>query len=142
VPARLDLSLRTVRYHLATLEDEGALVTYRNGRRVFWYPAKLLSRADRELIAALRVRGERVLLQILLREGPSRFSSLERYSRLAPRSVSRHLRSLLAVGLVTVSADRSYEVAEPDRVARQLESFRMRFPDLMADAAREIFEGI
>ncbi|HYM40359.1 MAG TPA: hypothetical protein VEY12_09525 [Thermoplasmata archaeon] len=46
------------------------------------------------------------------------------------------------MGLVTVDADRIYAVTDPDRVARQLESFRVRFPDLMADAAREIFEGI
>lgn len=117
-------------------------MAYRNGRRVYWYPAKILSSADRELIAALRVRGERMLLQILLKEGPSRFSSLERDSRLAPRSLSRHLHSLLAVGLVTVDAERIYAVLDPNRVARQLESFRVRFPDLMADAAREIFDTI
>jgi len=141
VPARLDLSLRTVRYHLATLEDEGAVVTYRSGRRVYWYPAKLLSHADVELIAALRVRGEHTLLQILLNDGPSRFSSLEKHSRLAPRSLSRHLRSLMAVGIVTVDENRMYAVADPIRVARQLEGFRIRFPDLIADAAREIFDS-
>jgi hypothetical protein len=46
------------------------------------------------------------------------------------------------MGLIAVGADRRYCVVNPDRVARQLDIYRVRFPDLMADAARDIFDNI
>jgi DNA-binding transcriptional ArsR family regulator len=131
-----------VRHHLEALEEAGLLVPYRNGRLVCWFPARLVSREDRELISALRVSGQRAVLRALLRSGPARFSELEATSGLPPRSLSRGLRRLTEIGVVEVDDTRRYKVRDHDRVAHQLESIRLRFPDLMADAAREIFDNI
>ncbi len=137
----MDLSLGAVRYHLEALEEQGLVVSCRNGRRLHWYASSGLLAEDRVLISALRVRAQRLLLTALVHTGPSTFSNLERESNLAPRLVSRHLRLLTAAGLVTLDADRTYRLVNAERVARQLGALRLRFPDLLADAAREIFDG-
>lgn len=131
-----------MRHHIAALEETGLLVPYRNGRLVCWFPARLVSREDRELISALRVSGQRAVLRALLRAGPARFVDLEASSGLPPRSLSRSLHRLAEIGIVEVDADRRYRVREHERVAQHLESIRLRFPDLMADAAREIFDNV
>ena len=137
----MHLSLRTVRYHLSALEEQGLAVAYRNGRRVQWYAASGLSPEDRTLISALRVQGERALLRALVQTGPLRFSDLQRASELPPRSAIRNLRLMMDSALVFLGDDRRYRLVDADRVAKRLEGLRLRFPDLMADAAREIFDG-
>ena len=140
LPARLGLSLRSVRYHLTVLENQGLAIPYQNGRRVHWYPSSGIGPEDRILVSAIRVRSQQRLLKVLARRGPTRFSELERESGLSPRSVSRHLHLLIHAGLILAQRDRTYILADPDRVAEQIQTLRARFPDLLADAAREIFD--
>ena len=59
---------------------------------------------------------------------------------LPPATLSLYLPLLLRDGLADHDADRKYSLAEPGTVAARLARYRARFPDLLAESAREIFE--
>ena len=139
LPRRLGLSLRSVRYHLDAMERDGRLERHPAGGFVRWFPSGL-SRGECTLISALRVRGQRVLLGFLLRQGASRFSELLSSSRMSPAVLHGYLGRLGGEGIIQVSADRRYGLVDADAVRMQLSMFRVRFPDLLADAARDLFE--
>ena len=140
LPRRLDLSLRSVRYHLETLVEQRLVTAYRSGRYERWFAIGSLSSADRALISALRVGSQRRILSQLQAAGPMRFAALERATGLSAATMVHSLGRLSAEGLVELGADRRYRLRDPDAVAMRLATYRQRFPDLMADAAREIFD--
>jgi predicted transcriptional regulator len=142
IPRRAGLSLNAVRYHLVKLEQEGVVVAYRTGHFLRWFLCQDLSPGDLALISALRVRGQRRVLESLLAQGPCRFSSLEALTDLSPNSLAWYLRQLLREGLVALGDDSRYKLSDPHSVRLQLSTYRQRFPDLLADAAREIFGEI
>ncbi len=139
IPRRAGLSFNTVRYHLVKLEQEGTVVAYRTGHFLRWFPRQDLSVGDLALISALRVRGQRRILESLLSRGPCRFTVLESLTNLSPNSLTSYLRQLVREGLVAPSSNGHYELTDPRSVRWQLSTYRQRFPDLLADAAREIF---
>jgi predicted transcriptional regulator len=140
LPRRLDLSLNAVRYHLDVLEREDAVTAHRSGRFERWFLAQSFSREDRSIISALRVRGERAILEQLLRSGPSRFVALREHARASPASLVRYLNQLMADDLVFLDAERRYRLRDDEALRARLDVYRSRFPDLLADAAAEIFE--
>jgi DNA-binding MarR family transcriptional regulator len=139
LPRRLDLSLNAVRYHLDVLESEEAITSHRSGRFERWFPARSFTREDRAVISALRVPGERMILERLLRFGPSRFVDLDRHAA-ATGSLVRSLNRLTTDGLVVLDSNRRYALRDGSALRARLNVYRIRFPDLLADAAAEIFE--
>lgn len=113
---------------------------HRSGRFERWFPGGTLSAFDRTVISALRVRGERAILVHLLHRGPSRFSLLRTEARVSAPSLSRYLSRLTQQGLVVLTEGRLYSLADPSALEFRLSSYRARFPELLADAAREIFD--
>jgi len=140
LPRRLGLSLRSVRYHLETLVDQRLVTSHRSGRYERWFAVGSLSSDDRALISALRVGAQRRILSELQAAGPTRFAALERATALSAATMVNGLDRLSAEGLVELGGDRRYRLRDPDAVAMRLALYRQRFPDLMADAAREIFD--
>jgi predicted transcriptional regulator len=140
LPRRLDLSLRAVRYHLEILERDDAVTVHRSGRFERWFPGRAFSREDRAVISALRVRGERTVLQLLLTQGPLHFAELRVLTRSSPGSLIRYLEQLTADGLVFLDKARTYSLRDPEALRGRLGRFRLRFPDLLSDAAQEIFD--
>lgn len=133
------MSLNAVRYHLGRLQREGAVVAYRAGRFLRWFPARGISPGDLALISALRVEGQRRILESLLARGPRRFSALAALTHLSPNSLAWYLKQLIRDGLVVSAGGGTYALADPEAVRLRLSGYRQRFPDLLADAAREIF---
>lgn len=140
LPRRLGLSLRAVRYHLESLAEREEVVAYRAGRFQRWFPAVHLSAAERTLISALRISSHRAVLKSLLTRGPARFTELHDQTKISPGSLSQSLRQLIGNGLVTLDPEHQYRVSDPSAVRMQLSLIRRHFPDLLADAAREMFE--
>ena len=140
LPRRLGLSLRSVRYHLEALEEARLVVPHRSGRYERWFGVGTLSSQDRALISALRVGPQRTILSCLLREGPMRFGSLDHATALSSATLVQCLGRLSAEDLVELAEDRHYRLRDPAAVEMRLALYRQRFPDLMADAAREIFD--
>ena len=140
LPRRLGLSLRAVRYHLQLMEERKEVVAYRAGRFQRWFPAVHLSAAERTLISALRISGHRAVLKSLLTHGPARFTELHSRTKISPGSLSRSLRQLIENGLVTLDPEHEYRVFDSSAVRMQLSLIQRRFPDILADAAREMFE--
>ena len=139
---RLDVSLATVRYHLAEMERDGRVVAQRAGAFLRLFPSKGLSRDEYPLVSAIRVRGQRKVLAALLRLRSAQYSQLQAAAGLASASLSKSLQHLLDTGFVVQDENRRYRLADADTVRTQLAVFRSRFPDLLADAAREIFDEI
>jgi predicted transcriptional regulator len=142
LPRRLGLSLRSVRYHLEALEEERLVVPHRSGRYERWFRVGNLSSQDHALISALRVGSQRTILSHLLLEGPMRFGSLDKATALSSATLVQSLGRLSAEGLVELGDDRHYRLRDPGAVEMRLALYRLRFPDLMADAAREIFDDM
>jgi len=140
LPRLLGFSLRAVRYHLEAMGRDELVVTHRAGRFVRYFPCGAFSPGERDLIAAVRVRGQREVLRTLLAGGALRFSDLAANVPLSRVSLARGLRSLEAARIVQAGAGRRYALADPGAVAMRLALYRQRFPDLLADAAEEIFE--
>jgi predicted transcriptional regulator len=140
LPRRLDLSLNAVRYHLDVLAREDAVTAHRTGRFERWFPSRTFSPEDRTTISALRVRGERAILEQLLRLGPCRFVDLESRAGQSPATLTRYLNQLTMDDLVFLDAERRYRLRDAEALRHRLHAFQIRFPDLLADAATEIFE--
>lgn len=141
LPRRLGLSLRAVRYHLETMAKEDSVISHRSGRFERWFAAGTFSPEDRALISALRVSRQRTILACLLREGSMRFAALQKATTSPSATLVRDLQRLSAAGLVEVGSDRGYRLREPRATETRLALYRQRFPDLLADAAEEIFDG-
>ena len=140
LPRRLGISLRAVRYHLDTLGDEAVVTPHRSGRFERWFPARTFSADERALISALRVRGQRAILTCLLKEGPATVANIKKATRLAAPALHRDLDYLAADRLIEVGSERLYRLHDLDRTRMRLAMYRQRYPDLLADAAQEIFE--
>ena len=140
LPRRLGLSLRSVRYHLEVLEEDRLVVPHRSGRYERWFGVGNLSSQDHALISALRVDSQRTVLACLLRGGPMRFGSLDHRTASSSATLAQSLVRLSAEGLVELGDDRHYRLRDADAVEMRLTLYRQRFPDLIADAAREIFD--
>jgi predicted transcriptional regulator len=139
VHRRVGLSLRAVRYHLDVLGEEKRVTAYRSGRFERWFEAGTFSERERALISALRVRGQRAILACLLRRGPMGFVSLQTALVLSSATLARHLGRLMDSGLVEIGGDRRYQLEDIPATRMYLTDYRLRFPDLLADAAQEIF---
>lgn len=140
IPRRLGISLGAARHHLAALAHAEYVVHVRYGRFVRWFPREGLASSEFTLISALRIRPQREILMSLLARGPSRFSDLRAGTGMPPSVLARGIRQLVARGLVVTGDARRYEVADPGFVRLHVDRYRATFPDLLADAARTIFE--
>jgi len=140
LPRRLGLSLRSVRYHLENLEEHDLVAPHRSGRFARWFSAGAFSTDDRTLISALRVRGQRTILSELLEKGPMRFAALERGTGLSSATLVQYLHRLSSDALIEVAEDRRYRLRDPGAIEMRLSLYRERFPELLAEAARQIFD--
>ncbi len=140
LPRRLGLSLRSVRYHLESLEEHDLVSPHRSGRFARWFAAGAFSMEDQTLISALRVRGQRTILSELLRQGPMRFAALERATGLSSATLVQYLHRLSSDDLIKATEDRRYQLRDSAAIDMRLSLYRERFPDLLADAARQIFD--
>lgn len=140
IPRLVGFSLRAVRYHLRVLEREALVSPHRSGRFVRWFPRGVYSRSDQALIGCVRVRPQREVLRALLARSPQRFTDLARGLPISRVSLSRSLRALEAQAIVRACGPHGYELADHGAVAMRLALYRQRFPDLLADAADEIFD--
>lgn len=140
IPRRLGLSLSSVRYHLASLVNSESVIQVHHGRFVRWFPRQGLAAEDFLLISALRIHRQRAILLDLLERGPSRFSEIRSATGIPPSALVSDLRRLRSQGLLVVGDGPRYAIADPPSVRRQLQRYRVVFPDLLADGARSIFE--
>jgi Mn-dependent DtxR family transcriptional regulator len=71
-----------------------------------------------------------------------RFGSLNKSTALSSATLVQSLGRLSAEGLVELGEDRHYRLRDSGAVEMRLALYQLRFPDLMADAAREIFDDM
>jgi predicted transcriptional regulator len=140
MPRRLGVSLRTVRYHLDRLEHEHLVHPHRAGRFVRWFRPGDFSVAERALISAARVRGQRLILEQMALNRSVRWVDLVNSTRLSKASLSWHLRALAELSIVAPDADGRYRLVDPAGVAMGLAVQKESVAATVVENAREIFE--
>jgi predicted transcriptional regulator len=140
IPRRVDLSLSAVRYHLAALADEGAVVGERASGYVRYFEPSAFSRAARAVLSGARVSGQRLVLQTLLREGPLAFNALRNGSGLSKGSLHWHVRRLAGGGVIEAVDGGRFALTDRGAVEMALALTRASVTDTVADAAIEIFD--
>ena len=139
-PRRLGVSLRTVRYHLETMEADGAVVARRSGRFVRFFAPGTFSAPEREAIVAAKTPGSRAVVEALAAKGELAFSEIARYAHLSNGALGWHLRALSKAHVVEMRAPKRYALV--DRAAAVM-ALALNVPSrtaAMEDAAREIFD--
>jgi predicted transcriptional regulator len=140
IPRRAELSLSAVRYHLQGLAAEGAVVGERASGYVRYFPSSAFSKAERAVLAAARVKGQRLVLEALFAKGPLMFEGLRSCTGLSKGSLHWHLRRLAAGGAVEVGEAGRVSLVNRAAVEMALAITRPSAADTVADAAVEIFD--
>jgi len=140
LPRRLGLSLNAVRYHLDALGAQGAVVAEHAGGFVRFYPPSAYSRAERAVLAAARVHGQRAVLEALIRHGPASFEDLRALTHLSKGSLHWHLKTLSAAAVIAPTAPARWAPTNRSAVEMALALTAPTAADTLADAANEIFD--
>lgn len=122
----LGIPLATLEYHLYRMERQGTVVTRNLARFKAYFTCTSLDRRDRDYLYFLRQRMPRRIAREVLRSPDLTFSELSRRFAVSASTVSFHLSKLVRVGMVDVAVlgrERSYRLAEPDRVRQLLEQY-------------------
>jgi len=69
-----------------------------------------------------------------------RFAALHQATSLSSATLTVYLERLVADDLVTLGADRACGLRDIEATRMRRALYRRRFPDLLADAAQEIFD--
>jgi predicted transcriptional regulator len=138
-PRRLGVSLRTARYHLDALVREGRALRQPAGGFVRYFPAGIYAAHERAVIAALRVRNQRVVVEALMRAGPQRFVTLLDATGLARSTLAQALHRLQEDGVVQRAGEPMWSLRDPARCRMWLSLIEPRLSDEMADSADAIF---
>jgi DNA-binding transcriptional ArsR family regulator len=137
---QLGMSLGTLEYHLHVLVRAGLLSSREDGRYVRYYVEALVGRREKDLLGLLRQEvPRRVCAQLLLRPEQSHKELLSHF-RLAPSTLTFHLKKLLAARVVDAwkhGRETRYRVLEPDLVAKCLLAYRGSFLDDVVDRFAE-----
>lgn len=139
IPRRADLSLSAVRHHLEALAAQGMVVGERASGYVRFFPPSAFSKAEREVLSAARVAGQRIVLDALVSQSPASFEGVRARTGLSKGSLHWHLRRLCAGGVVGKDGEGCLSLRDRAAVEMALAMTRPSAADSLADAADEIF---
>ncbi|MFQ5837320.1 MAG: ArsR family transcriptional regulator [Thermoplasmata archaeon] len=143
IQRELNISLGTLRHHLASLEDEGLLESRKERRfRRFFASGKVDARLKPYLGPLRQDRLRRVVL-CLLTGGPMRYTDLLQDLMIPESTLALYLRILMDARIIKrrkQGADSVYEVRNEDAIRDVLRILRRAVLDELADRALEIFE--
>lgn len=142
IQRQLDLATGTLQYHLRYLEKRGLVEVKRDGRYTRYYPSMEVDRRDKRLLGLLRQPTPRSIVLDLLEHGPSRLSHVAERLDLAPSTLSFHLDKLREADVVVRPERGVYEVADEQRVADVLVSYKESFVDRAVDRVAGLFTSL
>lgn len=142
---QLAMSAGTLEYHLRVLEREGLLATRRQGRYVRYYVAAQVGRREKDVLGLLRQEvPRRACAQLLMEPGQSH-GELLRHFRIAPSTLTFHMKKLVEGGLVEARREGRevrYRVLEPDLVGKVLMDYQASFVDDVVDRFADVFLSV
>lgn len=121
-------------YHLDVLERHGLIRSERfGGLRRFFSPE--VAAEDRAVFAALHSPARRQIVLLLLAEGRLTHRWLVEATRLAPSTLTWHLRHLRQSGVLEMEPDESaYMLVRPAAVRNLLLRYRVTFSDSLVSS--------
>jgi len=131
---RDDLKLGTgeAQHHLHRLEEDGVVVSRKDGDYRRYFPAGQFSEFEQATFGYLRRPTPRGMLVALLRDPSVTASELATKMSVSRPTISKHAKDLEAAGLL--SRDEGYAVVEPETVLTLL----IRYADSFGDGAAEL----
>jgi predicted transcriptional regulator len=145
IQRKLDMSAGTLEYHLHVLVRSDLLATRRQGRYVRYYIASQTGRAEKDVLGFLRQEVPRQVCTLLLMEPNMSHGELLRNFRIAPSTLTFHLRKLLDGAVLDaerVGRETRFRVRDPELVKKCLLDFRASFLDDVVDRFAATFLDI
>jgi len=139
---RLAMSAGTLEYHLRVLVREDVLAQRRHGRYTRFYVAAKVGRREKDVLNLLRQEVPRRICALLLIEPEQSHGQLLHHFRLAPSTLTFHLRKLLDAELVVARRDgreTRYHVTDPGLVGRCLVAYQSSFLDEVVDRFADVW---
>jgi predicted transcriptional regulator len=99
VQRTLGLSFSTVRHHIERLDDEGIIERHRFGRYDRLFP-KGFPASERDSVAIAHGKSSLLIMREFLKNNQVSNKRISETTGLAKSTVSKHVRSLLALGIV------------------------------------------
>jgi len=128
----LDIPLSTLDYHLYYLKKRDLIKTSSDGRYTRYYISETLDSREKGILSILRQRVPRKIMVFLLLHADSTHKDICNELRLAPSTISFHLKKLEKVdALVTVQSGRNtlYYIKDPEFISDLLIIYRKSFLD-------------
>lgn len=131
-------------YHLDRLTDSGLIHRERSGHQDHYFAADV-PLGDRGLLRLVRSESARRLLVALLEQPGATVPDLENRTGLSTGRLSVHLRRLVGTGIVRTGRNgrlRTFEVADRERVIRQLVTYRSGIADAWVERLLETWSEL
>lgn len=123
VARRLDVDVRTAKYHLDRLEKGGYVSTLHLSGRKRYFPRRgrdqgeMVDRRDKPLLSRLRHPVTLLLALQLLEQGPAALGELSAAAEVSPSRARYHLEKMEKATLVgRDDGGRAYALQDPERV--------------------------
>ncbi len=133
---RLDMPVSTVEYHTYHLQRHGHLSVREEGGYKSFYPAEGIDRRDKDILYLVRHEApRRICMHLLLHPGATP-KDLKQVVDLSAPTLSFHLKKLRVAGLIEeepAGRTKTLTVADPERVANVLVTYRRSFLDDVVD---------
>jgi DNA-binding transcriptional ArsR family regulator len=134
--SRLDMPVSTLEYHCYQLTKHGHLVTRESAGFKSYYPGEGMDRRDKDVLYLVRhLAPRRICAHLLLHPGATPKELRETLDFSAP-TLTFHLNKLRGAGIVTeepAGRTKKLLVADPERVANLLVTYRKSFMDDVVD---------
>ncbi len=133
---RLDIPVSTMEYHTYHLARHGHLSVREDGGYKAFYPIDGLDRRDKDILYMVRHEVPRRVCTHLLLHPEATPKDLLPVVSVSPATLSFHLKKLREAGLVEetpAGRTKTLRVADPERVANVLVTYRRSFVDDVVD---------
>lgn len=138
----LEVPVSTLEYHCYQLARFGHLSTRQEGAYKAFYPEGGIDRRDKDILYVVRHDApRRVCTHLLLNDGDTPKQVREALGMAAP-TLSFHLKKLREAGIIEeepVGRTKMLHVADPERVASVLVTYRQSFVDDAVDRFAEVW---
>jgi predicted transcriptional regulator len=120
----------SVSFLLKKLEKSRSIIVERSSNnRVTGYYPKNITTTDLRIISNLRIKTEKRIVQLLLKQGQSTFNDIVNYTDRAPSTISWHLNKLRNAKLITLNdhhgRPRPYKIRNKKSVAKIISNIKV-----------------
>lgn len=133
---RLDMPVSTLEYHCYQLQKHGHLSVREEAGFKAYYPAEGMDRRDKDVLYMVRHEAPRRICAHLILHPGATPKELKQVTALSGPTLSFHLNKLRHSGLIREEAagrTKRLFVAEPERIATVLVTYRASFLDAAVD---------